>query len=98
MSWSTDMTPAKFKFDTEFRDDGDRISMAARARAKKALSQDEIDQMCAKARSEGAKAGEARALEAVATATRDMAQVLRQALADTHGEIEAMRKDAAGLP
>jgi flagellar assembly protein FliH len=97
MSWSTDMTPAKFKFDTEFRDDGDRVSMAARARAKKPFSQDEIDQMCAKARAEGSKAGEARALEAVAAATRDMAQVLRQALTATHDDIETLRKDAAEL-
>jgi flagellar assembly protein FliH len=91
------MTPAKFKFDTEFSDGGDRVSMAARARAKKALSQDEIDQMCAKARAEGAKAGEARALEAVASATHDMAALLRQALAGTHAEVETLRREAAEL-
>ncbi|HEX4862143.1 MAG TPA: hypothetical protein VFV07_12965 [Rhizomicrobium sp.] len=91
------MTPAKFKFDTEFSDGGDRVSMAARARAKKALSQDEIDQMCAKARAEGMKAGEARALDAIASATHDMAALLRQALAATHDEIETLRREAAEI-
>ena len=51
------MTPAKFKFDTEFHGAGDRVSLAARARTKKTMTADEIDQMCAKARSEGMKAG-----------------------------------------
>ncbi len=88
------MTPAKFKFDTEFRDDGDRVSMAARARAKKALTQDEIDQMSTRARAEGMKAGEARALEAVAQSVRDLATILREALARTHNDIEYVRKEA----
>ena len=91
------MSPAKFKFDTEFRADGDRISMAARARSKKALTQDEIDQMCSKARSEGMKAGEARALEAVAQGTRELVAALRQALANTHSEIELVREEAAQI-
>jgi len=91
------MSPAKFKFDTEFRDDGDRVSMAARARAKRMLSADEIDQMCAKARAEGMKAGEARALEAVAQGTRDVAQILRQALERTHADIERVREEAAQI-
>lgn len=87
------MTP--FKFDTEFNSGGDRVSLAARARAKKSLSADEIDQMCARARAEGAKAGEARALEAVAQGTRDVADILRQALARTHADIERVREEAA---
>jgi flagellar assembly protein FliH len=91
------MTPAKFKFDTEFHDDGERVSLAARARAKKALTQDEIDQMCAKARAEGAKSGETRALEAVAGATHDMAALLRQALASTRDDVEVLRREAAEL-
>jgi len=86
-----------FKFDTEFSDTGDRVSLAARARAKKSLSADEIDQMCTKARAEGMKSGEARALEAVAQATRDMAQVLRQALETSHAEIEQVREEAAQI-
>jgi flagellar assembly protein FliH len=88
------MTPAKFKFDTEFSSSGDQVSMAARARAKKTLTQDEIDQMSTRARSEGMKAGEARALEAVAQSVRDLATILREALARTHNDIEYVRKDA----
>jgi flagellar assembly protein FliH len=91
------MTPAKFKFDTEFRDGGDHVSMAARARTKKALTQDEIDQMCARARTEGMKSGEARALDTVAAAVTDMAQILRQALGCTHDDIEKVRREAAEI-
>jgi len=88
------MMPPKFKFDTEFRDEGDRVSLAARGRIKKALSQDEIDQLCAKSRAEGMKAGEARALDAVAIAIDGMAAALRAALAASHAEIEDVRRQA----
>jgi flagellar assembly protein FliH len=91
------MTPAKFKFDTEFRDGGDHVSMAARARTKKALTQDEIDQMCARARTEGMKSGEVRALDTVAAAVTDMAKILRQALERSHGEIEKVRQEAVEI-
>jgi flagellar assembly protein FliH len=91
------MTPAKFKFDTEFRLEGDQISVAARARAKKTLTQDEIDQMCARARTEGMKAGEARALEAIAAGTVDVAGAVRHALSRTHDDIETVRKEAAEI-
>jgi flagellar assembly protein FliH len=89
------MTPAKFKFDTEFSSSGDQVSMAARARAKKTLTQDEIDQMSTRARAEGMKAGEARALEAVAQSVCDLAAILREALSRTHNDIEYVRKEAA---
>ena len=91
------MNPAKFKFDTEFRSEGDQVSMAARARAKRMVSQDEIDQMSAKARAEGMKSGEARAQEAVAQGARDMAAILRQALERTHADIEQVREEAAEI-
>src|SRR5512142_1682650 len=91
------MAPAKFKFDTEFHEGGDRVSLAARARAKKTLTADEIDQMCGKARSEGMKAGEARALEAVAQGVREVANVLRETLSRTHNDIEYVRREAAEL-
>jgi flagellar assembly protein FliH len=92
------MTPAKFKFDTEFHaQGGEQISMAARARQKKTLTQDEIDQMSSRARAEGMKAGEARALEAIAQAERDLANILREALARTHNDIEHVRQEAAEL-
>lgn len=91
------MTPAKFNFDTEFHESGERISNAARGRQKKSLTQDEIDQLCTRARAEGMKAGEARALEAIAAGVNDAASALRQALARTHDDIEAVREEAAQI-
>jgi flagellar assembly protein FliH len=91
------MNASKFKFDTEFRVEGDQVSLAARARARKTLSQDEIEQMCAKAHAEGAKAGEARALEAIAAGTADAAGAVRHALDHTHNEIEIVRQEAAEI-
>ncbi len=89
--------PAKFKFDTEFRSEGDLISNAARARQKKPYAQEEIDAICARARAEGMKSGEARALEAVAAATDQLAQSLRGIIAESHREIETVRADATAL-
>ncbi len=91
------MNASKFKFDTEFRAEGDQVSLAARARAKRTLTQDEIDQMCARARAEGMKAGEARALEAIAAGTADAAGAVHDALGRTHNEIELVRKEAASV-
>lgn len=86
-----------FQFDTEFTAAGDRVSPTARARAKKSLSAEEIEMMCAKARSEGSTAGEARAMEAVAQGARDVAAMLRQALERSHADIEKVREEAAEL-
>jgi flagellar assembly protein FliH len=91
------MSPPKFKFDTEFRAGNEHVSMAARARTKKTLTQDEIDQMCAKARAEGMKAGEARALEAIAAGVRDTEVAVRQALGRTHADIEQIRQQSAEI-
>ncbi|HWA90442.1 MAG TPA: FliH/SctL family protein [Rhizomicrobium sp.] len=91
------MTPAKFHFDTEFAAGGDRVSHAARGRVKRTLTTDEIETLCAQARAEGTKAGEARALEAIAQNARDVGVVLRQALDRSHAEIEQVREEAAGL-
>jgi len=91
------MNASKFKFDTEFRAEGDQVSLAARGRAKKSLTQEEIDQMCARARAEGMKAGEASALEAIAAGTADAAGAVRHALSRTHDEIEIVRREAAAV-
>lgn len=87
----------KFTFDTEFRPEGDLISNAARARQRKVFTQEEIDQMCAKARGEGLKAGQVRAAEAVAAAVADSADAVRAALAGAHAEIETLREEAAQI-
>jgi flagellar assembly protein FliH len=91
------MAPPKFHFDTEFRSDGDVISHAARGRVKKMLTQDELDQLQADARSEGLKSGETRALEAVAQGVKETAAAIRQALSQTQRDIEKVREEAAQI-
>ena len=88
---------SKFTFDTEFRAEGDLISNAARARQRKVFTQEELDQMFAKARHEGLKAGQVRAAEALAIAVGDMAEAVRAALAGSHKEVENLRQEAAQI-
>ncbi|MDE1937736.1 MAG: hypothetical protein KGI68_01845 [Alphaproteobacteria bacterium] len=88
---------SKFTFDTEFRPEGDLVSNAARARQRKVLTQDEIDQMCAKARGEGLKAGQVRAAEAIAAAVAECTAAVREAFAHAQTEIEIRREEASQL-
>ena len=88
-------TAKKFTFDTEFRSEGDLISNAARARQRKVYTQDEIDQMCARSRAEGLKAGQVRAAEAAAAAIVHLTEAVRTVLAGARSEIEAVREEAA---
>jgi flagellar assembly protein FliH len=89
------MTATKYTFDTEFRTEGDLISNAARARQKKAYSNSEIDQLCARARDQGMKAGQVRAQEAVAAGAGEVVATLKNVLARTSQEIEQVRAEAA---
>jgi len=91
------MSPSKFKFDTEFREGGEQISLAVRARSRKMYTQEEIDQICAKARAEGMKSGEIRAQEAVAQGARDLSAALRETLARAKDEIRLLRREAAEI-
>ena len=91
------MTATKYTFDTEFRPEGDLISNAARERQKKAYSHAEIDQLCARARDQGMKAGQVRAQEAIAAGTLDVAAVLKDVLARSSKDVEQVRADAAGI-
>ena len=90
-------TASKYTFDVEFRPEGDLVSNAARARQKKAYSHDEIDQLCARAREQGMKAGQVRAQEAIAAGARDAAAVLQDVLARTSKEVEQVRADAVNI-
>ncbi len=90
-------TVSKFTFDTEFRAEGDLISNAARARQRKVITQEELDQMFAKARHEGLKAGQVRATEALAMAVGNMAEAVRAALASSHNEVENLREEATQI-
>ena len=91
------MALPKFHFDTEFRSEGEIVSHAARGRVKRMLTQDELDQLQAEARSEGLKSGETRALEAVAQGVKETAAVIRQALSQTQRDIEKVREEAAQI-
>ena len=90
-------TVSKFTFDTEFRVKGDLVSNAARARKRKTFTQEELDQICAKAHSEGIKAGQVRAIEKLAASVDALGKILREALDASRGEIETVRQEAAQI-
>lgn len=87
----------KFTFDTEFRPEGDLVSNAARARQRKVLTQEELDQMFSRARAEGMKAGQVRAAEATAAAVEQLCGTVRDVMESTRGQIEILREEAAQL-
>lgn len=89
------MSAVKYTFDVEFRPEGDLVSNAARARQKKAYSHAEIDQMCARAREQGMKAGQVRAQEAVAASAEEAVMALNSILAHTAKDVENVRAEAA---
>ena len=91
------MAAAKFTFDTVFHGATDVASDGAKARQRKVLTQGELDKLVADARSEGVKAGEVRALEAIALAANLTAQAVREALVRSRAEIEAVRAEASAL-
>jgi flagellar assembly protein FliH len=86
---------SKFTFDTEFCSGSERNSNAARARQRKILTQDEIDQLCTKAHEAGLKSGQTRAAEAIAASLEAMNQTLREAIAVSQDAVEILREDAA---
>ena len=88
---------AKFNFDTEFRAEGDLVSNAARARQRKVFTQEEIDQMFAKARGEGLKAGQVRAAEALSASVAQFGETLRTTLSGAQRELENLREEASRI-
>ncbi len=99
MSWCTEMSaePQKFKFDVEFRPEGDLISNAARARQRKVHTQEELDAMLSRARHDGMKVGQVRAAEAVAAAVQELCNVVHESADSAKAQLEELRRDAAGL-
>ncbi|MGB8601282.1 MAG: FliH/SctL family protein [Rhizomicrobium sp.] len=87
-------TMKKFTFDTEFRGTKDVFEDTARARQRKSLTQDEINQMCAAARQEGVTSGEVRAAEKTAAAVEVLGRNVRDLLGKYHSEIEHVRQEA----
>jgi len=87
----------KFTFDVEFRPDGDLASNAARARQKKAYTVDEIDALSARAREQGMKAGQVRALEAQVSEIAQLIGVLRDVAVRSSRATDEVREEAAML-
>jgi flagellar assembly protein FliH len=88
---------AKFTFDTEFLGRDDRMTPAARGRQKQTLTTEEIDAMRQTARSEGETVASARAAEALERAIAALTLQVRDALNQSHAQIEELRGEAAVL-
>jgi flagellar assembly protein FliH len=87
----------KFTFDTEFRPDGDIVSAQARARQKKTLTNQELDDLRAAAVAEGLSDGQVRAAQGLTAQVETLAAAVSQALNASHAEIEIVRAEAAAL-
>jgi flagellar assembly protein FliH len=87
----------KFTFDTEFKSDGDIVSAAARARQKKTLTNQELDELRAAALAEGLSDGQVRAVQSLASQVEELAAAVTEALNASHAEIECVRAEAAKL-
>jgi len=87
----------KFTFDTEFRSGAEFPAPAPRARQKRSLTQEELDQLCALARAEGRSASEVCALDDLSSAVRDAADVVRESLRRASLQLEAIRAEATQL-
>ena len=95
---STNNTGArKFTFDTEFSGGEDRPTESARARQKKTLTTEELENLQALARCEGENNAQARAIETLERTIAALTISVRAALETSHAEIEIVRDDAAKL-
>jgi flagellar assembly protein FliH len=90
-------SPQKFKFDVEFRPEGDLVSNAARGRQRKIVTQEELDAMLSRARNDGMKVGQVRAAEATAAAVEQLCAVVQESTASAQAKIEDLRREAAEL-
>jgi flagellar assembly protein FliH len=87
----------KFTFDTEFAGGEDRPTEAARARQKKTLTTEELENLQAAARNEGETTAKARAIEDLERTIAALTISVRAALDMSHAEIETVRDEAARL-
>ena len=87
----------KFKFDTEFRPEGDLVSNAARARQRKVMTQEELDHMLTRARETGLKMGQVRAAEATAAAVQQLCAIVQDSMGRAQNQLDDMRQDASKL-
>ncbi|HUO88861.1 MAG TPA: FliH/SctL family protein [Rhizomicrobium sp.] len=87
----------KFTFDVEFLPGGERLSLSERGRQKKVYSMDEIDQISARAREQGMKAGHIQAIEAQTRELAKLVDVLREVLLNSGKATTEVRQDASLL-
>jgi flagellar assembly protein FliH len=90
-------THSKYTFDIEFRPEGDLVSNAARARQKKAYTTEEIDQLSARARDQGMKAGQVRAVELQTQEIAKLVDALRDILTRSGNATDDVRREASLL-
>src|SRR3984957_316446 len=91
----TNKEARKFTFDTEFREQTDVVSEAARARQKKTLTTQELETLCAKAEATGTQAASVRASQDIERTISAMVIALRAALDQSKVEVENVRTEAA---
>ena len=87
----------KFTFDTEFLGKEGRQAPSARARQRQSLTTEELENIQANARAEGANSAQAKNAEALERTIAALTISLRAALDRSHAEIEALRGEAAHL-
>jgi flagellar assembly protein FliH len=97
MSPSSKNSARKFTFDTEFLGAESRPAPAAHARQKKTLTNEELENLQAAARSEGENNSQVRAAEALERTIAALTISVRAALDTSHAEVEALRDEAARL-
>jgi flagellar assembly protein FliH len=88
---------SKFTFDVEFLPGGERLSLSERGRQKKVYSMDEIDQISARAREQGMKAGHVLALEAQTREIAKLVEMLRDILSRSGTATGEVRHEASLL-
>jgi flagellar assembly protein FliH len=88
---------SKFTFDVEFLPGGERLSLSERGRQKKVYSMDEIDQISARAREQGMKAGHVQALEVQTREIARLVEILREVLSRSGKATLEVRHEAALL-
>jgi flagellar assembly protein FliH len=88
---------SKFTFDVEFLPGGERLSLSERGRQKKVYSMDEIDQISARAREQGMKAGHVQALDAQTRELAKLIEILREVLTRSSKATMEVRHEASQL-
>ncbi|HEY1612370.1 MAG TPA: FliH/SctL family protein [Rhizomicrobium sp.] len=90
------MNATKFTFDTVFRSDREPRERV-RAPVRRMYSESEVETLIGAARIEGATEGDAKALDSISAAARDVADAMRQTFARASQDIETLRAESSAL-